>query len=287
MGLGAFRTAWKRQTRYFGHTHEQYSSLILDNRGVGKSDKPTCRYSTSEMARDIADLLVQVKWLNADFSPVDPKQKINVVGVSMGGMIAQELPFVLPPDTLNTLFLISTWPRPVRTIPYMEHLKQRANMFIPRAIDVQLDGICDRLFSNDFLAIPDTEGDEPYGPGGPNYPTNRDRYAAVEMDKRADKEGFTMKAFILQAIAAGWHYKSPAQIREMAERVGEGRVAVAHGTVDKMLTFNHGEMLRDEIGEKVEWRKYEGRGHVLMWEEEKDFNSWVAGFIEKWEKASG
>lgn len=285
MGLGAYRTAWKRQSRYFGHTHEEYSSLVFDNRGVGKSDKPTCLYSTSEMAQDIVDLLVRIGWLNEDLSLPDPKKKLNAVGVSMGGMIAQELGLLLPSGVLNTLFLISTWPRPVRTVPYLEHLKQRANMFIPRDIDVQLDGICDRLFSNDFLALPDTEGDEPFGPGGPNYPTNRDRYAAGEMEKRQDTAGFTKKAFILQAIAAGWHHKSPEQIAALRDRVGKGRIAVAHGTTDKMLTFNHGEILRNEIGAKVEWREYPGRGHVLMWEEEKDFNEWVAGFIAKWEKA--
>ena len=285
MGLGAFRTAWKRQSRYFGVTHDQYSSLTWDNRGVGKSDKPTCRYSTSEMARDIVDLLVQIKWLNADLSLHDPNQKLNVVGVSMGGMIAQEVGCILPPGTLNTLFLISTWSRPVRTIPFLEHLKQRANMFIPRDIDVQLDGVAERLMSDSFLALPDTEGDTPYGPGGPNYPTNRDRYCAVEMEKRLDTEGFTKKGFMLQAIAAGWHHKSQEQLRAMRDRVGKGRVAVAHGTTDKMITFNHGELLRDEIGEGVEWKMYDGRGHVLMWEEEEDFNDWVAGFILKCQKA--
>lgn len=281
MGLGTYRTAWKRQSRYFGHTHPEYSSLVFDNRGVGLSDKPTCRYSTSEMARDIVDLLVYVGWLNADHSLPDTKNKFNVVGVSMGGMIAQELALILPENTINALFLISTWPRVVRTVPFLENLKQRMNMFIPRDIDVQLDGISDRLFSDEFMRQPDTEGDEPYGPGGPNYPTIRDRYCAGEMEKRLDTEGFGKKSFILQAIAAGWHYKSTEQIQEMRDRVGQGRVAVAHGKLDKMITYNHGELLRDEIGEMVEFKSYENRGHVLMWEEEKDFNEWVAGFIAK------
>jgi pimeloyl-ACP methyl ester carboxylesterase len=281
MGLGAYRTAWKRQSRYFGHTHPEFSSLVFDNRGVGLSDKPTCRYSTSEMAKDIVDLLVGVGWLNEDLSLPDPRNKPNVVGVSMGGMIAQELALALPSGTLNSLFLISTWPRVVRTVPFLENLKQRVNMFIPRDIDVQLDGISDRLFSDDFLKLPDTEGDEPYGPGGPNYPTNRDRYCAGEMEKRQDTVGFPKKAFFLQAIAAGWHYKSTAQIHEMRDRVGKGRVAVTHGTKDNMITYNHGELLRDEIGEGVEWKSYDDRGHVLMWEEEKSFNQWVSDFIQK------
>lgn len=280
-GLGAYRTANKRQIRYFGHVHKEYTSLVFDNRGVGKTDKPTCRYSTSEMARDVVELLVEVGWLNADHSLPEGGSRINVFGVSMGGALAQELVFALPPQTLNALFLVSTWPRMVRTVPFLEHLKQRANMFIPRDIDETLDGVCDRLLSHEWLALPDTEGDEPYGPGGPNYPTNRDRFCSYEMFKRRDVEGFTKKGFMLQAIAAGWHHKSPEQIAEMRDRVGKGRVAVAHGTRDKMIPVVHGEMLRDEVGEEVEWKCYEGRGHVLMWEEETDFNAWMAGFIEK------
>lgn len=287
MGLGAYRTAWKRQSRYFGHTHSEFSSLVFDNRGVGLSDKPVSRYSTSEMARDIVDLLVGVGWLNADYSLPDPNNRLNVVGVSMGGMIAQELALALPPKTLNTLFLVSTWPRVVRTVPFLENLKQRMAMFVPRQIDVQLDGISDRLFSDEFLKLPDTEGDELYGPGGPNFPTNRDRYCAGEMDKRLDTEGFPKKAFILQAIAAGWHHKTPAQIQEMRDRVGKGRVAVAHGKLDKMITYNHGELLKDEIGEGVEWKSYDNRGHVLMWEEEADFNQWVSDFVQKCKSMDG
>jgi pimeloyl-ACP methyl ester carboxylesterase len=248
---------------------------------MGKSDKPTSRYSTSELAKDVVDLLVHVGWLNQDLSLSDPSNRLNIVGVSMGGMIAQELGLALPTHTINALFLISTWPRVVRTVPFIENLRQRINMFIPRDIDVQLSGVCERLFADEFLRQPDTEGDEPYGPGGPNFPTKRDRYCAGEMEKRNDKEGYTRKGFILQAIAAGWHHKSPEQIQQMRDHVGKGRIAVAHGTLDKMITYNHGELLRDEIGESVEWRSYDNVGHVIMWEREDSFNQWVAEFIEK------
>lgn len=45
--------------------------------GVGTSDKPLARYSTSEMARDILDLLDHVNWTE--------KRQLHVIGVSMGG----------------------------------------------------------------------------------------------------------------------------------------------------------------------------------------------------------
>jgi pimeloyl-ACP methyl ester carboxylesterase len=84
MGLGTFKWAWQRQTKDFAHEQaSKYSSLIFDNRGLGESDCPTMRYSTSEMALDTIELLDHVGWMR--------NRSIHVVGISMGGMIAQEL----------------------------------------------------------------------------------------------------------------------------------------------------------------------------------------------------
>lgn len=84
MGLGAFKSAWQRQTKNFGHDHGlKYTCLILDNRGMGDSDKPLTRYSTSDMAKDTLDVVNSLGWTG--------KRELHVIGVSMGGMIAQEL----------------------------------------------------------------------------------------------------------------------------------------------------------------------------------------------------
>jgi pimeloyl-ACP methyl ester carboxylesterase len=84
MGLGAMKYAWQRQTRDFAHKHaDRYSSLVFDNRGLGESDKPVHRYSTSEMAKDTLELLDHIGWTG--------KRDLHLIGISMGGMIAQEL----------------------------------------------------------------------------------------------------------------------------------------------------------------------------------------------------
>lgn len=90
MGLAAMKSAWQRQTKDFGHGQNtnrdqsnKYSSLVFDNRGIGASDKPLARYSTSEMAMDTIELLDHIGWTD--------KRQLHVIGVSMGGMIAQEL----------------------------------------------------------------------------------------------------------------------------------------------------------------------------------------------------
>jgi pimeloyl-ACP methyl ester carboxylesterase len=75
---------WQRQTKDFGHAEaDKYTCLVFDNRGIGSSDKPILRYTTSEMARDVIELLDHVGW-------TEPRS-VHVVAISMGGMIAQEL----------------------------------------------------------------------------------------------------------------------------------------------------------------------------------------------------
>ena len=84
MGLGGMKYAWQRQTKDFAHTQaDKYSVLTLDNRGIGESDKPFFRYSTSEMAKDVVEVLDHIGWTAA--------RECHVVGISMGGMIAQEM----------------------------------------------------------------------------------------------------------------------------------------------------------------------------------------------------
>lgn len=57
--------------------------MLIEPPGIGTSDKPIMRYSTSEMALDILDVLDHIDWTS--------ERQLHVLGVSMGGMIAQEI----------------------------------------------------------------------------------------------------------------------------------------------------------------------------------------------------
>ncbi|KAL8669374.1 MAG: hypothetical protein Q9168_006035 [Polycauliona sp. 1 TL-2023] len=141
---------------------------------------------------------------------------------------------------------------------------------MPKSIDNQLVGMKAQMFSQSWLEAPD-----PYG----DFATNSDRISAMEIEKRQNVEGFTRKGIICQAIAAGWHYKSPEQLKELADRVGRQRIQVLHGTIDNMITVPHGDILARELGEDQGVTKIivEGRGHVLHFEEEKLYQ----GILEK------
>lgn len=100
MGLGSNKSTWQRQTLYFGHERgDKYSSLVFDNRGMGASDTPISRYSTSEMAKDCIELLDHLGWTK--------DRQLNITGVSMGGMIAQELVVFHKPDHTQVRLFIS------------------------------------------------------------------------------------------------------------------------------------------------------------------------------------
>ncbi len=101
MGLAADSAAWMFQVPDFS---KQYRTIIFDNRGVGRSSKPAGPYTTAQMASDAVGLL--------DALGI---QQANVLGVSMGGMIAQELALGYP-QRVKRLVLACTYAEPDGTV---------------------------------------------------------------------------------------------------------------------------------------------------------------------------
>jgi len=93
MGFGGDHTAWAFQ---IGALSAKYREVIaFDNRSVGRTDAPDHPYTTGMMARDALGLM--------DALGID---RAHVIGVSMGGMIAQEHCYFLErADAFNELCL--------------------------------------------------------------------------------------------------------------------------------------------------------------------------------------
>ena len=96
-GLATDTLGWALQVPTFSQRHR---TVIFDNRDVGQSSMVTGSYEVADMARDALDL--------ADAIGLD---SFHLLGLSMGGAIAQELALTAP-EWVRSLTLVSSFARP-------------------------------------------------------------------------------------------------------------------------------------------------------------------------------
>ncbi|MBF8265103.1 MAG: alpha/beta hydrolase fold protein [Dehalococcoidia bacterium] len=94
MGLGCHSGLWLYQVQEFS---KSFQVIVIDNRGISRSDKPSGDYSIAMMADDTANLL---KALNIP--------KAHILGMSMGGAIAQRFALRYP-QMVDKLVLACTF----------------------------------------------------------------------------------------------------------------------------------------------------------------------------------
>jgi len=104
---------------------KRFTVVLFDNRGTGTSDKPTSGYEISNMARDVSGLLDHLEIA-----------RVNVLGYSMGGAIAQE--FVRQfPDRVFAVALCATMcggPRAVYASPSVVRVMRELDGLKPEEI---------------------------------------------------------------------------------------------------------------------------------------------------------
>ena len=132
MGLGYSHEMWHRTTPLVS---KQFRTILLDNRGVGRSDVPPGPYPIATMAADAAAVLDAAGVESAD-----------VYGVSMGGMIAQEFALQYP-RRVRKLILGCTacgGPKAVRAEPEVNQvLMMRGSMTMEEGTEAAVPFIYD------------------------------------------------------------------------------------------------------------------------------------------------
>jgi pimeloyl-ACP methyl ester carboxylesterase len=93
-GIGAGKVAWDFLIEEFS---QNFRCLIFDNRGVGDSHVPEGPYTTRQMADDAARLMAKLGI-----------GKAHVMGISMGGAIAQEFA-INHPQLVDRLAIVCSW----------------------------------------------------------------------------------------------------------------------------------------------------------------------------------
>ncbi len=93
-GLGVDHRGWNNITPSLAR---HYRTITFDNRDVGLSQSCSKQYGIADMAKDTNDILEHLGL-----------SKINIVGISMGGAIAQELSISFP-QMVKRMVLLSTY----------------------------------------------------------------------------------------------------------------------------------------------------------------------------------
>jgi len=260
--------------------------LLVDNRGIGNSDKPYW-YSTSDMAIDLMEIMDHVGWTAL--------RSVHVVGLSMGGMIAQELG-CLDPGRIATLNLLHTAPR--MELNWIEWFFLFVALLINRPFDVKLRESAFIMFDHAWVTAPDdapvpqkgTPGvTMPRNPDGsegeyPMFSSNYERYVAQEMSKQLDPTyGRAEKwAMIGQLVACTYHRKTDAQLVAMADRVGRERICCLQTTKDLMMNPAWGRRMMEIIQPGTALMQ-EASGHVPKLEKSRWFNKFLADSFDKGE----
>ncbi len=138
MGWGGNAATWHPQIPGLA---ERYRVIAFDNRGAGRTSAPDERYTTRQMAADAVGLLDALEVPRA-----------HVFGVSMGGMIAQELALEHP-ERVGALILGGTSPGSDRAAGIAE-LRDEIETFR----EIIKDGGPDLQWFSEFMKLLWTEG---------------------------------------------------------------------------------------------------------------------------------
>ncbi|KND00019.1 uncharacterized protein SPPG_04365 [Spizellomyces punctatus DAOM BR117] len=259
MGLSGTMRAWDTTVRQL-LARNGYEICIFDNRGIGHSDQPGPGYSVKDMAEDAYELLLHLGWT----------KDVLLAGVSMGGMISQELVLLAPPGTFGALVLIST--HPGRTIPPLRTIWTFASsLLLPgtKSEEDQFHTYCKLVF-----ALPWLDAEAPPQSG---FHTNREMILHSLRETRKEKGVQSEQGRMGQLRAIGQHYVSPQRLAQIGA-LGIP-VLVMTGTEDALIRPKNSYYIAKHIGAPLE--VFKGAGHGLAQERPHRFHALMCATFAK------
>jgi 3-oxoadipate enol-lactonase len=225
-GMSGNHLSWGEP--FLTELERDFDLVAYDHRGVGKSSRVTDPFSIADLADDAAAVLDALGWDSA-----------HVVGISMGGMVAQELA-LRHPQRVRTLTLGCTYCGG-------EGSALTSNEVFAKLSEAMMSGDRDRAIATSF----EVNISPGYGADQSAYGTFYEMATALPTP---------VPVIMLQAQAVQSH--------DTLSRLGEIQVPtlVIHGTVDEMLPYSNAVLIAARIpGARLV--TLEDVGHMFWWEQ--------------------
>jgi len=224
MGMGGHHRMWGDP--FLTLLEPAFDMVAFDHRGIGTSDRADDPFTIADLAEDSARVLDEVGWPSA-----------HVFGISLGGMVAQEL-VLRHPSRVRTLTLGCTYPG------------KGGDLTAPgpaRAIEAGLTGDRELAIRTSF----EVNVSRAYAAADANYGVFREAALSTRVP---------VPVILMQSQAAIAH--------DAMERLSgiTAPTLVIHGTADEMILPLNAELIAKAIpGARLEI--FDGVGHLFWWEE--------------------
>ncbi|HSR95281.1 MAG TPA: alpha/beta hydrolase [Solirubrobacterales bacterium] len=224
-GMSATHMAWGRP--FLSPLEQSFDCIVFDNRGMGLSGRAELPFTIADLAGDTIGLLDALGIEHA-----------HVVGISMGGMIAQELALAHP-GRIRTLTLGATYcGGPEGTLMAPEDLKMLAAAMASGERERVLRAMWEINIS-------------------PSFREDDSRFA--EFCEMAGALPAPREVILQQMRACGAHDTSARLDRVVVP------TQVIHGTADRLLGVGNGRQIAALLG--IEPQLLENVGHLFWWEQ--------------------
>ena len=239
-GLGSTRLGWWKQIKPFA---EKFRVINLDNRDAGDSALGMSPYTIADMADDVAGV---IKNLHLG--------RTHIVGISMGGMITQELA-LRHPGLVAKLVLVGTTaggPTGVNAKPEVAALLMRSG---GEDIETRVRRTFTVIAGEGYMA---------------NHPEDLDQIVKFALAKPMSLESYQR-----QLGACLLHFS-----KGTAERLAQITVPtlVVHGDTDPLIPYPNGKFLAEHI-KGARLITFPGVGHLSIIESPEQFNREVIEFL--------
>ncbi|KAL0948994.1 hypothetical protein HGRIS_009093 [Hohenbuehelia grisea] len=267
MGLNSSAFAWGPQVRHFARS-PRHTVLVFDNRGVGNSEYPRGPYTTGGMAEDVVVLLDHLGWTE--------RRAVHIIGISLGGMIAQELATRIPERIASLVLAVTTpgghfW----QNFPPWKGLSSLTRLLFTPDLAKKTPIVMEMLFPTSWLQ--EKAKDDPEGR------TNLQIEGEVYIRRMGITQPQRFMGHISQMFAALGHRVTPDRLRKISTSIP--KVAIVTGDQDNLVLPYHSFDLKRDMPE-AEFAQWENTGHGIHVQRAEMFNALVERTCEEGRKLS-